>query len=157
MFFSVEFGIGKEVEPRFYNTECATATLLRAIRDDAVAVIASQIDVKVAEYKREIPRLEQEIADTQSVPKGAKPGKAEEWKQELQRIKTNLPKLEELLPLLVKVVKVDLSFTEATTGRLNLDFEAYAYANTFFQAKCRTWLVGITADSNDGFMLKWDL
>ena len=163
MFFSVEYGIGKEVEPRFYNAECATGTLLRAIRDDAVAAIGSQIDAKISEYKRETIRLEQEILDQSAVasPKGAKGAKAdpkvEEWKNELQRMKTNLPKIEELRPLIGKITKVDLSFTDSPAGRLNLDFDSYALANTFFQPKCRTWLVGLVADSTEGVILKWDL
>ena len=163
MFFSVEFGIGKEVEPRFYNAECAIGTLLRTLRDDAVAVIGNQIEAKMAEYKADIPKIEQELVELQTQPGGAAkgpakpPAKVDERKSELQRIKTNISKLEELKPFIGKINKVDLSYSDAPTGRLNLDFDSYSPANISVQPKTRTWLVGIVDAEGPGTVLKWDL
>ena len=141
MFFSAEYGIkrGEVVEPRFFNTECSVAVLVKHIKDKVVKDVSHEIHSRMKEEQKQLLILQQLTKAEGEVTRLIDA----EVKQREEAFK----KLSEAEAKLDTLMGIDLSYSPDVTGRLNLDKSSSAPAYTVLAMRSRTYVIGELPDS----------
>lgn len=145
MFFSAEYGVkvtsSDPVEPRFFNTGCSLAVLLKFMEDKVVADLKIEIDQRRKEEKKQLEWLKQ-LSSSDA-------GLLREIETETNAREALLTQLDELTAKVGTLNYIDLCYSDSPTAKLNLDRTSNEVAYTALAARSRTFVMGALGESSD--------